>query len=106
MVDISVEKYTHAKVCTIQVSNKKLFWVRMWDVQEGIGVKNVSDLVTKKNWGILKIKIRQKIKSENIKDLKKNWIIILLLLLLFNNKKLQRCKKRKPKKKKTILGVN
>ena len=101
MVDISVEKYTHAKVCTIQVSNKKLFWVRMCDVQEGIGVKNVSDLVTKKkNWGILKIKIRQKIKSENIKDLKKNWIIILLLLLLFNNKKLQRCKKRKPKKKK------
>ena len=51
MADISVEKYTHAKVCTIQVSNKKLFWVRMCDVQEGIGVKNVSDLVTKKKLG-------------------------------------------------------
>ena len=51
MADISVEKYTHAKVCTIQVSNKILFWVRMCDVQEGIGVKNVSDLVTKNKLG-------------------------------------------------------
>ena len=38
MVDISVKKYTNSKVCTIRVSNKKLFWVRMYDVQEGIGV--------------------------------------------------------------------
>ena len=41
MVDISIKKYTNAKVCTIRVSSKKLFWVRMHDVQEGIGVKNV-----------------------------------------------------------------
>ena len=47
MVDISVEKYTNAKVCTITVSNKKLFWVEMYYVQEGIDVKNVSDLVRK-----------------------------------------------------------
>ena len=39
MVDISVEKYTNeTKVYTIRLSNKKLFWVRMYDVQEGIGV--------------------------------------------------------------------
>ena len=47
MVDISVEKYKNAKVCTIRVSNEKLFWVGMYDVQEGIGVKNMSDLVRK-----------------------------------------------------------
>ena len=47
MVDISVEKYTNAKVCTITVSNKKLFWVRIYDVQKGIGVKNMSNLVRK-----------------------------------------------------------
>ena len=39
MVEVSVEKYTNAKVCTITMSNKKLFWARMYDVQEGIGVK-------------------------------------------------------------------
>ena len=43
MVDISVDKYTNAKVYTIRVSNKKLFWVRIYDVQEGIGAKNMSD---------------------------------------------------------------
>ena len=43
MVDISVEKF--AEVCTIRVSNKKLFLVRMYGVQEGIGVKNMSHLV-------------------------------------------------------------
>ena len=41
MVDISVEKYTNAKVCTIRVSNKNLFWVKMYDVQEGMVVKNI-----------------------------------------------------------------
>ena len=41
MVDITVEKYTNAKVCTIRVSNKKLFWVRMDDVQEGIGMGGI-----------------------------------------------------------------
>ena len=71
MVDISVEKYTHAKVCTIQVSNKKLFWVRMCDVQEGIGVKNVSDLVTKKNWGIFKNKNPTKDQIRKYKRLEK-----------------------------------
>ena len=82
MGDISVEKYTNAKVCTIRMSNKKLFWVIMYDVQEGTGVKNVSDLVREKKLGVfLELKIQQKIKSENIKDVKKNWIIILLLLL-------------------------
>ena len=51
MGDISVEKYTNAKVCTIRMSNKKLFWVIMYDVQEGTGVKNVSDLVREKKIG-------------------------------------------------------
>ena len=56
MVDISVEKYTNAKVCTIRVSNKKLFWVRMHDVQEGRVVKNMFDLVRKEIWGIFRTK--------------------------------------------------
>ena len=81
MVDIRVEKYTNAKVCTIKVSSKKIFWVRMYDVQEGIGVKNMSDLVRKEIRGIFRTKNPTKDQTENIKDVKKNWIIILLLLL-------------------------
>ena len=56
MVDTSVEKYTNAKVSTIRVSNKKLFWVGMYDVQEGICVKNMSDLVRKEIRGIFRTK--------------------------------------------------
>ena len=56
MVDISVEKWTIAKVYTIGVSNKKLFWVRMYDVQQRIDVKNMSDLVRKEIPGIFRTK--------------------------------------------------
>ena len=62
IVDISVEKYTNVKVRTIRVSNKKLFWVRMYDVQEGIGVKNTPDLVRKEIGVFLELTIQQKIK--------------------------------------------
>ena len=53
---ISVTKYTDAKVCTITVSNRELFWVRMHNVQEGLGVKNMSDLVRKEIHGIFETK--------------------------------------------------
>ena len=56
MVDISVEKYTDAKVCTITVGNKELFQVRRYDVQKGLGVKNISDLVRKEIHGIFETK--------------------------------------------------
>ena len=56
MVDISVKNYTDAKVCTIKIGNKKLFWVKMNDVQNGLGVKNMSDLVRKEIHGIFETK--------------------------------------------------
>ena len=56
MVDISVEKYTNAKVSTVRVGNKKLFWVRIDDVQEELGVENMSDLVRKEVHGIFETK--------------------------------------------------
>ena len=56
MIDISVDKYTNGKVYTISVSNKKLFSVRIYDVQKGIGAKNMSDLVRKEIWGIFRTK--------------------------------------------------
>ena len=81
MVDINVEKYINAKVYTLRVGNKKLFWVRMHHVLEGMGVKNMSDLVSKEIRGIFKTKNPTKYQIRNTKDVKKNWILILLLLL-------------------------
>ena len=71
MVDIRVEKYTNAKVCTIKVSSKKIFWVRMYDVQEGIGVKNMSDLVRKEIRGIFRTKNPTKDQIRKYKRLEK-----------------------------------
>ena len=42
---ISVEGYNNAGVHTIQVKND--IWVSMKDVGNGLGVKNISDLVLK-----------------------------------------------------------
>ena len=56
MVDINVEKYINAKVYTLRVGNKKLFWVRMHHVLEEMGVKNMSDIVSKEIRGIFKTK--------------------------------------------------
>ena len=39
MVVITVEAYKNAKVHDIKVNSKKLFWVKMTDVQDGLGIK-------------------------------------------------------------------
>ena len=76
MADIAVEKYTDVKVHTIRVGNKKLFWVKMCDVQTGLGVQNISDLVRKEIWGIFKTKNPTKYQirkyKRNEKELDKN----------------------------------
>ena len=46
---ISVEGYKNAKVHTIQV--KKDLWISIKDVGDGLGVKNISDLVLKEIQG-------------------------------------------------------
>ena len=51
MVVITVEAYENAEVHTIKVNNKKLFWVKMTDVQDGLGIKNISDLLRKETFG-------------------------------------------------------
>ena len=48
MVVITVESYKNAGVHTITVGNRKLFWVKMIDVQNGLSIKNVPDLVRRK----------------------------------------------------------
>ena len=41
MVAITVEAYKNAGVHTINIKNKELFWLKMKDVQDGLGIKNI-----------------------------------------------------------------
>ena len=50
MVVITVQAYAEARV------NKKLFLVKMIDVQKGLGLKNMPDLVKKEICGIFETK--------------------------------------------------
>ena len=45
MVVITVEAYQNARVHTITVKNKDFFGVKMKDVQDGLGVKNMPQLI-------------------------------------------------------------
>ena len=56
MVVITVQNYTDAKVHTISIGKRKLFWVKMVDVQNGLGIKNIPDLVRKHIQGIYETK--------------------------------------------------
>ena len=52
---ISAKAYENAKVHTIQV--KKDLWISIKDVGNGLGVKNISDLVLKKYMANMKKKL-------------------------------------------------
>ena len=56
MVAITVKIYTDAEVHTITVGNGELIWVKMIDVQKGLGIQNISDLVRKDIQGIYETK--------------------------------------------------
>ena len=56
MVAITVQNYTDAEFHTIIVGNKELFWVEIVDVQKGLGIQNISDLVRKEICGIFETK--------------------------------------------------
>ena len=51
MVVITVETYQNARVHTITVKNKDFVMVKTKDVQDGLGIKNISDLLRKEMCG-------------------------------------------------------
>ena len=55
IIVVTVQKYTDAEVHTITVGNRKLFSVKIMDVQNKLGIKNISDLVRKDIQGIFEI---------------------------------------------------
>ena len=69
MVVITAEAYKNAKVNAITVGDRKLFWVKMIDVQDGLGLKIMSDLVRREMCGIFEKKnLPEKEKQKNIKS--------------------------------------
>ena len=56
---ISIEGYENAKVICLKNKNGDL-WVIMKDVGNGLGVKNISDLVLKEIQGICEKKINKR----------------------------------------------
>ena len=56
MVVITVEAYKNAKFHTTTVKNKKLFWVKIIDVQTGVVIKNIHDLERKEICDIFETK--------------------------------------------------
>ena len=56
MVNISVKNYQNARVYIIITPNRELFWVKMIDVQRGLGIKNKSYTVKKEIHGIFENK--------------------------------------------------
>ena len=63
---ISAERYANANVKTLPKKNGHI-WVRMKYVQNGLGVKNMSDLILKELYGIYKTKNPTK---EEVKEYK------------------------------------
>ena len=80
MVFITAEAYKNEGVHTITVKGKDYFWVKMKDVENGLGLKCLRGMVENKICGIYKIKDRTKKQrrkykrtaSEVSKELKKD----------------------------------
>ena len=53
---ISAEGYKNAKVDFLTITTTSEIWVNMKDVESGMGVKNISDLVLKEIYGICETK--------------------------------------------------
>ena len=49
---INVEAYTNARVHAMSAVGKGSFWVKMRDIQDGLRIKNMSDLARKEIQGI------------------------------------------------------
>ena len=56
IVVITVQNYADAEFHTTTLRNRELFWVKVIDIQNGRGIKNISDLVRKEIHDIFETK--------------------------------------------------
>ena len=69
MVVVTAEAYKNARVRTLTIKNKEVFWVKMKDAQDGLGVKNICDLLRKEICGIYESKdLTEKQKKKYIRS--------------------------------------
>ena len=68
---ISTEGYKNANVAFLKIKTSNKIWVSMKDIESGIGVKNLSDLVLKEIYGICEIKNPSKEQINEYKMTKK-----------------------------------
>ena len=67
MNPISAEGYKNAKVHFLKIRKTGELWISIKDVGDGLGVKNISDLVLKEIYGIYE---KRKLTKEEIKNYK------------------------------------
>ena len=70
---ISAKEYENAGVYFLRVTRTGKIWTTMKNVQDGLGDKNMSDLVLKEIHGVLKTKLRKRLRNltkEQIKEYK------------------------------------
>ena len=63
---ISAQGYTNAKVHHLRIRKTGELWISIKDIGDGLGVKNISDLVLKEIYGIYE----KKLTKEEIKNYK------------------------------------
>ena len=68
---ISAERYNNVNVAFLTRKTTNEIWVSMKDIESGIGVKNISDLVLKEIYGICKTKNPSKEQVNEYKMIKK-----------------------------------
>ena len=47
MLDVGPKEFSEARVYAMTVGKRKLYWVRVYDIQKRLGIENMSDLVRK-----------------------------------------------------------
>ena len=75
---ISTEGYKNAGVHYLKIRKTDELWVSMKNVGDGLGVKNISDLVLKEIFGIYEKKNEQKKKLTTIKRAKDKFLESLI----------------------------
>ena len=75
---ISTEGYKNAGVHYLKTRKTDELWVSMKNVGDGLGVKNISDLVLKEIFGIYEKKNEQKKKLKTIKRAKDKFLESLI----------------------------
>ena len=75
---IPAEEYTNAGVHVLKTRKTGKIWVIMINVHDGLGVKNMFDLILKEINGRYEIKTLRKSKLENTKWMKKKFMKYML----------------------------